>query len=48
MDGSSVTNDEEEGMVIVKSGASVTMKATQNVVLDKGFFCEKGAIFEIK
>lgn len=46
--GSNVTNNASSGEIIVKSGASVTIKALQNVILDKGFLCEKGAIFEIK
>ena len=46
--GSHVTSTKPSGNVIIKSGASVSFNAIGNILLDKGFICEKGGTLEIK
>ena len=45
--GEKVTTAQPQGKVVVKSGANVTMKASDTTTLEAGFECEKGGVLEI-
>ena len=47
MVGEKVTTAQPQGKVVVKSGANVTMKASDMTTLEAGFECEKGGVLEI-
>ena len=47
MVGEKVTTAQPQGKVVVKSGANVTMKASDTTTLEAGFECEKGGVLEI-
>ena len=42
-----VTTAQPQVKVVVKSGANVTMKASDTTTLEAGFECEKGGVLEI-
>lgn len=47
MVGEKVATAQPQGKVVVKSGANVTMKASDTTTLEVGFECEKGGVLEI-
>ena len=46
--GTNVTPTKPQGPVVVKSGSNTVLDAEGNIVLDKGFEVESGALFEAK
>lgn len=46
--GKAVTTSKPQGLVIVQSGANVTLKAEEEVILDHGFEVQAGADFKIE
>ena len=47
MVGEKVATAQPQGKVVVKSGANVTMKASDTTTWEAGFECEKGGVLEI-
>ena len=46
--GSSVTSIKPEGPVVISAGRNVCMQSARNTEIRDSFFCEKGAVLEIK